>query len=456
VKLEIPKGWKVNRDAPSGRVDIQGAAGEQVVVWPVFIPAPLNARNAAPVLQRLAASLGWTAQWGAPQPAGNGALRMPGQAANRSAVAALTWVTSPKGSAAFLYALSAPAASYRASQESFARILQAFQVTGAPSSQPAGSSFQWVRWQDPREGAFSFEIPAEWRIQGGMMRFASVDTRAAWELLSPDGQIRLTGGDAALPPHVEPTQMLAMTGFREGTWYSPGYGVKMMVRRYIPGTYFAREYAMTRAAPGCAGIQITDSRDRADAVAAINAIYARYGTGIQSYLTAGEAAFTCQKGGVAMQGYYFAGTMRTTAAGMPGGIWNAEYLFGYTAPEGKMGVAQEVMNHVLQSVQVNPQWVAMQQGITANTSQIVTQTQNAISQTINSTYWNRQRTLDELSRRRSNATLGLVDVNDPVTGFETKVESGNNYYWIDHRGTIVGTDTYTRPTIDFRELVQLP
>jgi hypothetical protein len=36
------------------------------------------------------------------------------------------------------------------------------------------------------------------------------------------------------------------------------------------------------------------------------------------------------------------------------------------------------------------------------------------------------------------------------------VQSGSSYYWIDHRGNIVGTDIHSRPSLDFRELVRLP
>jgi hypothetical protein len=39
---------------------------------------------------------------------------------------------------------------------------------------------------------------------------------------------------------------------------------------------------------------------------------------------------------------------------------------------------------------------------------------------------------------------------------QIKVESGRNYYWSDQHGTIVGTNTPTRPNLDFRELVRLP
>ena len=98
----------------------------------------------------------------------------------------------------------------------------------------------------------------------------------------------------------------------------------------------------------------------------------------------------------------------------------------------------------------------MQQNIAANTSQIVSRTQQEISGIISNTYWSRQSTMDEISRRRSNATLGLQDVVDTATGRQFKVESGSNYYWIDQRGTIVGTNTDTRPNLDFRELIRLP
>ena len=45
--------------------------------------------------------------------------------------------------------------------------------------------------------------------------------------------------------------------------------------------------------------------------------------------------------------------------------------------------------------------------------------------------------------------------DDEQLGREWEVSSGSNYYWIDPQGYIVGTDTYTRPEIDFRELVHV-
>jgi hypothetical protein len=98
----------------------------------------------------------------------------------------------------------------------------------------------------------------------------------------------------------------------------------------------------------------------------------------------------------------------------------------------------------------------MQSGITMNSSRIAAQTQEAVSNIISDTYWSRQKTMDEISRRRENAILGTVDVVDPASGKQIKVDNSANYYWMDNRGMIAGTQTDTRPNLDFRELTKLP
>jgi hypothetical protein len=82
--------------------------------------------------------------------------------------------------------MAAPEARYRQLEETFAKILQSFRVSGAPAKE-AAPSLSYVRWQDPRENAFSLDVPSQWKMSGGLFRFASVDTRAGVEALSPDG-----------------------------------------------------------------------------------------------------------------------------------------------------------------------------------------------------------------------------------------------------------------------------
>lgn len=455
--LQFPSGWRLSAETRDGRVEVLGAGGERLAVWPVFIPGAIQAPAAARVLRKLADTMAPGVAWAAPQAVPPAAVRLAGRQGGRIAVAAMAWIPSPKGCAGYAYLVSAPEASYRKTEEVFAQILSSFRISAPAPAQKPAPSLRYVRWHDPRENAFSLEVPDGWTMSGGLIRRASVQVQGAWEAVSPDGRIRISGGDPDLPYFTEPTQMLLMTGFREGSWYSPGYGVAFLVRRYVPGAAFAREYVMQRAARLCSGVTVTENRELPEAVAAINAVYAQHaGLGVALSLTAGEAAFTCEQQGRPIRGYYFAGTQRTQVAGMPGGIWNVEHLAGFLASEDRLGLAREVFDHMLKSIELNPQWVAMQQNITASTSRIVSRTHAEISRIIDESYWSRQAVMDELSRRRSNVILGVEDVIDPVTGRELKVESGSNYYWIDHRGTIVGTETDTRPSLDFRELIRLP
>ena len=458
-KVDTPAGWQAAGDSQSGRVVVTGTAREQVVIWPVFAATAVDPRAAQAMLVRLTAAAGVNAQWDAPQVLAGRAVRMTGRWGDRMAVASFAWTVTAKGTAGYLFVTAAPAAAYRGEQDTLTRVLESFRATGAPAQGGANAAagVQWVKWSDPKENAFTLDVPAGWKADGGLFRFASIDTRPAWQVVSPDGQIRITGGDSQVPGFSEPNQMLAMAGMREGSWYPLGYGVNLLVRRYLPGTVFVREYVTTGAAKVCTGLAITDNRDRSDADQAINAINRKYaGMGFLTEVHSGDISFTCDQQGRAMAGYYFASTLRTRTAGMPSGLWYVQNLYGYLAPRDQARRALALGTHIVQSQQTNPQWAQMQQGITANTSHIVSETQSAVSNIISDSYWSRQKTMDEISRRRENAILGVEDVVDPATGERLKVESGSNYYWLDNRGAIVGTQTDTRPNLDFRALTRLP
>jgi hypothetical protein len=330
---------------------------------------------------------------------------------------------------------------------------QADAAAGGQAAPPTAP--RYVRWSDPNEGAFSVEVPADWRVEGGVFRFAAVDVRTEFSVTSPDNQIRIMGGGKDIPPFTVPNQMLTFAGFPEGSWYSPGYGVRMLVRRFEPGTAFAVNHVRRQMSQLCNGLQIDGSRDRPDAVEAINRIHQQYGgMGVSVQSTAGEVTFGCDGQSGPLRGYHYATTQLT--ANPSGGIWHVPYLFGYLTTQNREAEAQQIFAHIIETIQLNPQWVAMQQGVAANTSAIVTDTNHAIMRTIRDTFENKQRVYDEIGRRDANARRGVVEVIDETTGEHFEVQSGSNYYWIDHRGNIAGTDVYTQPTIDFRGMLQLP
>lgn len=361
------------------------------------------------------------------------------------------------GRSGMFYAVAASPGEFQKLRPTLVAVLKSFSFTGTPSTavrKPAGAEVKYVRWTDPKESAFSLEVPSGWKVSGGLFRFAAVDVRSCVTLQSPDGEIRITGGDSDIPTFSIPFSPL----FPEGSWYSPGYGVQMKVSRYVSGVDFAKEYVRSKVAAGYSDLQFTETRDRPDVARAINAITAHYEAyGITQRLSTGEVAFTCQSNGKKMCGYYFAGTTLVAyQTGLStGGIWYVQYLHGYIAPENKVRLAQTVLDHGIRTVQVNPQWAAMQQGIAAETSKIVSQTHAEISKVIDQSYWNRQRVMEDLSRKWSNAILGQTDVADPETGETWKVASGHNYYWRkEHTDVVAGTSTYDRPDTDFTPLLE--
>jgi hypothetical protein len=312
----------------------------------------------------------------------------------------------------------------------------------------------FASFTDPRESAFTVDVPRGWKTSGGLFRFASVDTRAALELIAPEGDIRVTSGDPEIPPFTLPNPTLAWSGFREGSWYSPGYGVRMMVRTYQPGTVFAEDYVRSRVARqiGCNNLAITARRERVDLTGAINALYAQFGgLGVQVREAAGDVEFACTRDGQPWRGYYLASTL--LAAGQGGGVWHAERLIGFAAAAAKAGIAQMVMLRMVRTARVNPEWERMQEGVTMSTSQIVARTNELISSTIRETFRNQWHAHDEAMRRDANARRGAVDLRDTETGETWTVESGRRHFWRKPGSdTIVGTDTYDPPGIGYEPL----
>lgn len=457
--IRHPPGWQARSDKKSGRIRLDGPAGEQVYVWPVFIPAGTGGRQGgmtgalgAATVRKLAAVALPDMTWRGPETIDASTVRMYGEAKQGKAVALFSWVTSPQGIPAYFYAASAAAERYPRLEEDFARMFGSARIAGAAVSATPPPRPKFVQWRDPRENAFSLDAPEGWKIEGGMFRYAAVDTRAAFEAVSPDGKTRITSGDAEIPTFAIPNPMLAYAGLGEGSWYSPGYGVNMMVMNVVPPASFVRDYVTRSTARDCDGLKFIEERERPDAVRELNAVYAQYGLPVTIH--AGEAAFTCQRNGRMMHGYYFAALQVVQQMG--NGLWNVEKLFGYMTPAGTDGWAQDVMNTMLKSFTLDSRWASMQQHLVANVSGIVSRTQEVIANMTDDAYWSRQASLDELDRRRENAILGTVDVVDPATGREMKVEDSADYVWIDPRGNIVGTQTDSRPDLDFRQLIRLP
>jgi hypothetical protein len=473
--VNVPAGWELHADRQAGRINIQGPAGQQAVIWPMFIPQQqLDARAAGTVVLQLARRVGARMTWGAPTLAGNTArVYARGQA---SGAALMRWNSSPDGTTIFLFCVSAPSSLYPTSVDTFAGILRSFRVmpdakanSGVPVKGGAvAEPVSWVRWSDPREGAFSASVPQGWNVSGGAFRQSATDIRKSLIVLSPDRQIRVAVGDASIGAFTVPTPMYSRFGMREGTYTGLGDGSRLQIRRFLTAEQFLREYLATSVRRDCGDVRVLSEDQRQDlAASATQEVRAQGAT--NPHVTASGVSFSCTWNGREGRGYYAA----TTILPFPGrgGIWYVENLYGYLASAERQQQAEDITRHVLQSMGVNAQWRQREDQIAANAvaqdnaraqefqareRQQTYENEQKTSDMIVKGYEQRQQAYDEIARRRENAILGTVDVVDPSSGKQYKIDNYSDYHWMNYQGVIAGTKTETSPGYDWHEMITLP
>lgn len=474
LQLEAPGAWRLTEEG-AGRIRLEGSAGEQMVIWPMTVAQPeLSPAAAQALVGQFARAASPQLAWTVSALSAPGYVRAVAQGGAREGVTLMMWRRAEGATGACVFSMHTAAGGYARAADTFAKIVTSFRAgagtaasAGRPTA-PAPAATEFRRWADPHEDAFSTAVPAGWRVVGGAYRLSATDVRPALTVVSPDGAVRISVGDANIGGFTMPTQMHAMMGMREGTSTSLGDGTILQILRFIPGQAFVRQYVEHNLAAICGGpVQVVSSRERGDLAATFLA-QAR-GEGIAApHLTAGEVAFTCQINGRQVTGYYAAATMVPLPNAGP--LWYAYRLYGYLAPEERQQEAGEICQKILASWQVSPAWREKErqiataavyqdnlrsQQVRSRALQAIAEDLRQTSDMISSSYWQRQQVYDEISRRRENAILGTVDVLDPATGRQYKVGYNADHHWTDAQGNIVGTLTHTSPGVGWRELIDL-
>jgi len=455
--LDHPTGWQVDSDAVQGSITLHGPAGERATFWPIFSRSDLTPAKADDIARQLAARSAPELSWQSVPDFENSAIKLVGRdATDRVTVATLTWVNSPSGAAGCFASFTASAATFSSAEEIFAELLASLQLHGPTEEQP-DTTLEFERWRDPHEDAFEVEIPKDWQVRGGLARYSAIDTRPAVEVQSPGGRVMAYFGDARTPTYIVPMPALEQAGFPEGSWYSPGMGVLLQVKHYMAGGQFARWFASTTLANGRGDLRFVAVRGRLDADRLLRSVYRRCKAPVvDQAASAGEAVFTCRDGDGPLAGYVFAATLETPSPRGFGNHWNVERNLGYLAAQDQAAEAEYVLARLVASFRLNPAWVARQPHLADNVAQLVAETGGASSRLIRETLDEDRAAREERLRQQSKVILELADRTNPAAEEPIRVESGDGYYWLDPRGNIVGTETYSAPNVNYRELVRLP
>ncbi len=219
-------------------------------------------------------------------------------------------------------------------------------------AQPASSSLPAMQpWTDPVEHAFTLQVPAGWQISGGTHRNAPIDARNPVVAQSPDGRITIFIDDPAILPRQAPHPAYAQMGWTEGrTVQGPAGPLK--IERFQTGAQFAEFYSAVK----CQGAKKEASFDLKAESQMLSTSIAPMATqmGGNAEVSAGEIYYRCGP----KTGYTKSVTVLAYKPGNGPRNWAVYKLAGYVADPGSIDVARTVMNIMVATMKLDPNWEA--------------------------------------------------------------------------------------------------
>jgi hypothetical protein len=216
----------------------------------------------------------------------------------------------------------------------------------------ANAAGRFQLWQDPREGAFSVQLPAGWQISGGTMRRTRIEPHYLVRAQSPDGAVQLFMDDPDLLIHQVPDRRSQSLGIREGSRFPSAWGGVMLLDRFRSGADVAAMYVKQRF---CSQATALTGGQAADQTRAANANLGPIAAaeGKQLHADAGEVEFRCGD----RVGYVHAVTLQVwDNQGVS--LWVIYRLAGYLARPQAAAAANETVQMALASFQMNSSWLA--------------------------------------------------------------------------------------------------
>lgn len=451
-RIGVPTGWQLQADRASGRIEVSAADGRSVRLWLVLVPRAIGAAEAASLFAGAAAQFAPRARWPQPAAVANGTrITLSAQARDGDIAhaAGLSVLPADRVSIALFAMASAPNAYFERSRDLFAAVMESFVPLPGNAGGSAAGNVAYVRWSDPIEGAFALDVPKGWTVQGGTTRKSAVDVRQVVHLTNPEQSVLIQAGDAEIPPFTEPWGFL-----REGQYNGPS-----LVLRFQGGVEFARSYLGWRVQPAMRDVAIDVARPLPQLRDLLQSIYnASPAIGIDRRVDVGELLFHGIWNGRKAKGYLFAATTRVAQQG-GGAMWFAGglgSLLGFIAAEDQVATVAAIIERMRNSYEVNPQWFGANARIVDAVSRITTETNRYISDVITRSYASTQAAYASIFDRYSHYQRDVVDLTDPQSRTSYQVQAGSNYYWIDDRGDVVGTNAHFNPDpLWFREMLTL-
>ncbi|HWZ62479.1 MAG TPA: PDZ domain-containing protein [Steroidobacteraceae bacterium] len=201
------------------------------------------------------------------------------------------------------------------------------QPAAAPAPAAQGlNDVSWTSFTDPYENAFTIGVPRGWKVAGGVVRKNPLSPTLVLRVLAPDRRTLIAIGDPDSVPYNQP----------------------IAARDYV------RRFAERAMSGACLGLSITQVKDLPD----VERFASSKSLGPYNQWSAAQANFTCKgerQAGMAGEAVAVLEFMTSLRSG------HAQILAAFVTAAGQEDAADQLLNHMVASLQQNPEWTARQQ-----------------------------------------------------------------------------------------------
>jgi len=292
--------------------------------------------------------------------------------------------------------------------------------------------------------AFRILIPSDWKFEGGIY-WTNLDNPA----MPAVSAIKVSNPDGSEELETFPNQMffwtdnpMTMSMFPAGSRY---FGAE--VRQPTDSLGYIENILIQRARGDVSGLRIMEKQKLPELAKQL--VAGQQQPGIKTSVDSGKVRIEYQKNGKIYEETIFAvieylsfpiqsmyGTTTNTN-------WIGDYLFSFKAEKGKLDASTKVLQTMVNSFQVNPQWFnkynQLVQYLIQNQirriqaigqiSRIISQTSNEISDMMMQSYNDRQATYDRISDNFSQMIRGVDSYYNPIEQKSVELPSGYGNAW---------------------------
>lgn len=302
-------------------------------------------------------------------------------------------------------------------------------------AQPKAVYFK--RAAEPKEGAFSFLLPSDWRLAGGILRVNPMTsggalnaTGAKLEMTasSPDGRIQLHWLPETM--YIDSRRMPAAGLFPPGSNYNGALVWPVLdAFGYLDQGVFRRQHSQA------SGLQVKGRYPLPKVAESYKQLLRLSGVPIDMQYSAGLLVVNYREGSGMWEEALYTAVQDFGPAGA--GLWSNKDTFTVRAPAGELEKTGPIVATILNSIELNPRWVEGEIRGQMQRNEIAIRTQQDIARLDREIVEHRRRTNAEINNQMYHTLMGTEEYVNPIT---RKVETGSNAWnhrWVNERGEAV-------------------